>query len=92
MLEGRAEISRVLENGREVLLHVGGPGVWFADWSVMSGQPTLCTTAAVTHCRALVLPLAAFRKLVDAGPRWHEEFDRCLLANMETLLRAFAAQ
>ena len=92
VLEGRAQIARVLENGREVLLHVGGPGMWFGDWSVISGRPALYTTSAVTRCRALVLPLAAFRRLVDEQPRWYEEFNRYLLANMESFYVAFAAQ
>ncbi len=69
LLEGRTRHLRSVGDGDEVLLHVGEPGIWFGEYPILCGQPSVGSVVADTASRALVLPAGEFERIVTEEPR-----------------------
>lgn len=69
LLSGRAKISRVHDDGRELLLSIRDPGDLIGDLALIDGQPRLASAIALEPVEALVIPAQAFRRYVDSTPR-----------------------
>lgn len=69
VLEGHVRVVRRIADGREVPVHVAGPGFWTGEYATLSGQPVIGSIVADTRLRALLLPAAEFERLVDEDPR-----------------------
>lgn len=75
LLEGRTRHLRSVGDGDEVLMHVGEPGIWFGEYPLLSGQPSIGSIVADTAVRTLFLPRAEFDRIVEAEPRYYRAFN-----------------
>jgi CRP-like cAMP-binding protein len=73
LLDGRLGLFKTTGAGHEELIHVGEPGLWFAELNVLTRQPLL-TIRALAASEGLLLPTAAFDELVAAEPRYYRPF------------------
>jgi len=69
LLSGRAKISRLHDDGRELLLSIRDPGDLIGELALIDGLPRLASAIALEPVEALVIPAQAFRGYVDARPR-----------------------
>lgn len=69
LLAGRAKVSRVADDGHEVLLSVRDPGDVVGELSVVDGEPRIATVTALEPIDALVIPVRAFRSHLESAPR-----------------------
>lgn len=68
ILRGRAKVSYVTREGRELVLRFGGPGELVGELSVIDGRPRLSSVVALEPVEALVLAASEFRSLIEAEP------------------------
>lgn len=61
-------VGAVTTTGNPVL----GPGAYFGDRSLMTGDPVAATICALTFCELSVLPAESFRELAEANPELEE--------------------
>lgn len=90
LMHGRTRHVRSLSDGDEVLMHVGEPGIWFGEFPLLSGLPSVGSVLADTAARALLLPAAAFQRIVDEEPRYYREFNRLLWERFALAFRLLA--
>jgi CRP-like cAMP-binding protein len=69
ILSGRAKISCITEDGREVLLGALGTGDLVGELSALDGEPCSATVTTLEPVDALVLSPAGFTEYLDAHPR-----------------------
>lgn len=74
LLEGRLRVIRPVGADGEDLIHVGEPGFWIGEYSLLTGAPAVVGTVAATASRVLLLPRREFERLVDEEPRWFRPF------------------
>jgi CRP/FNR family transcriptional regulator, cyclic AMP receptor protein len=89
ILSGRAALSRFTSRGAEALIHVAGPGFWFGEIGVFTGD-TLISATAQTPVRAFVLSKPAYDRILDEQPRYFEAFARMTIERYRLLLRFLA--
>jgi CRP/FNR family cyclic AMP-dependent transcriptional regulator len=68
LLGGRAKVSTVTEDGKEVMLGVRDPGDVLGEFSALDGQPTSANVIAMEPVEALVVDAAAFRTWLAGHP------------------------
>lgn len=68
LLSGRAKVSTVTEDGKEVVLGVRDPGDLLGEFSALDGQPTSANVIAMEPADALVLETASFRAWLSEHP------------------------
>ena len=68
LLEGRAKISYVTREGRELVLRFCGPGELVGELAVIDGGPRLSSVVALEPVEALVLAAVDFRALLQSEP------------------------
>lgn len=69
LLSGFVKLSRLSEDGREVILAIRGPGDLIGEQSAVDGQPRSATATALDQVTALVLPGRDFVGLLEREPR-----------------------
>ena len=74
LLEGRVHVTRAVGSDGEDLVHVGEPGFWIGEYALLTRGPAIVDTVAATAVRMLLLPHAAFERLVETEPRWYRPF------------------
>ncbi len=84
LTKGRAKISRVTTDGREVLLAVRGAGDLLGEMSAFDERPHSATIVTLEDVDALVLTRQEFKAFLEAHPR----AALTLLRMMSTRLRA----
>ncbi len=90
VLEGQVQLVAAMGTGDEALVHVGGPGFWFGEFGVLTGNQTVVTAIAHTPARALLLPKSQFDFIVEEDPRSFRYFAELIFERYAVLLRAFA--
>lgn len=90
VLEGQVQLVAAMGTGDEALVHVGGPGFWFGEFGVLTGNQTVVTAIAHTPVRALVLPKSRFDLIVEEDPRSFRFFAEIVFERYAALVRAFA--
>ena len=68
LLSGRAKVSTVTEDGKEVMLGVRDPGDLLGEFSALDGQPTSANVTAMEPADALVLDTGSFRAWLSEHP------------------------
>ena len=68
LLDGRAKISYVTREGRELVLRFCGPGELVGELAVIDGSPRLSSVVALEPVEALVLAAVDFRALLHTEP------------------------
>jgi CRP-like cAMP-binding protein len=69
ILTGRAKVSSVTHDGREVVLAVRGPGDLLGDLSALDGGVRSASVSALEPVEALVIPSERFEGFLEAHPR-----------------------
>jgi CRP-like cAMP-binding protein len=90
LMHGRTRHVRSVSDGDEVLVHIGEPGIWFGEFPLLSGQPSVGSVIADATVRALFLPVAEFQRIVEGEPRYYREFNRLLWERYALLFRFMA--
>ena len=87
LLEGRLLVTRPVGDELEDLVHVGEPGFWIGEYSLLTGGPAVVSTVAATAARVLVLPRREFEQMVDQEPRWFRPFATLALERYALMVR-----
>jgi CRP/FNR family cyclic AMP-dependent transcriptional regulator len=69
LLAGRVKVSRVDQDGREVLLSIRDPGDVLGEVAFIDGQPRIANVAALEAVEAIVAPANALRRHLETTPR-----------------------
>lgn len=69
VLSGRVKVTRVDQDGRELLLNIRDPGDVLGELALIDHEPRSATVAALEPVVALVLSGDAFRSYLEATPR-----------------------
>jgi CRP/FNR family transcriptional regulator, cyclic AMP receptor protein len=69
LLSGFAKLSRLSEDGREVILAIRGPGDLLGEQSAIDGRPRSATATALDPVTAMVLSTPDFVRLLESEPR-----------------------
>lgn len=90
VVRGRTRhVCRVGED-REVLMHVGGPGLWTGEYSMLTGARSVGSVIADAPTQALHLSAKSWRQIVDEEPRWLGHFAALMAERFATAFRAYA--
>lgn len=90
LVSGRTRHVCSVGEEREVLVHVGGPGLWTGEYSMLSGGRSVGSVIADAPTQALFLSVAQWRRLIDEEPRWLTHFAALMAARFATAFRAYA--
>lgn len=69
LVSGFVKLSRVSEDGREVILAIRGPGDLIGEQSAIDGRPRSATATALDEVTAVVLSREDFLALLEREPR-----------------------
>jgi CRP/FNR family cyclic AMP-dependent transcriptional regulator len=69
LLSGRVKVTRVDEDGHELLLSVRDPGDVLGELAFIDGEPRVATVTALEPVHALVAPGPVFRHHLETTPR-----------------------
>ena len=67
--EGRAKVTAITEDGRELVLAFDGPGDLLGELSALGGSPRVATVRALEPLSALAISSGDFEAFLDAHPR-----------------------
>ncbi|MGH7291449.1 MAG: Crp/Fnr family transcriptional regulator, partial [Myxococcota bacterium] len=87
LLEGRLQVVRAVGAETEDLIHVGEPGFWIGEYSLLTGADAVVSTLASTAVRVLVLSRREFERLIDVEPRWIRPFATLALERYALVIR-----
>ena len=90
VLEGKVRVLRLIGDSKEVLIHLGEAGLWFGDYAMMAGSPSIGSIVADSRVRTLFLPVAEFERIVADEPRHYRAFAALLIERYEQLYRYMA--
>ena len=83
--DGRAAVSRRLEDGTEQLLNVLGPRHIFGEMALLDNSPRLATITTLTETRVLELTAEQFKQLLRQDPDLALHITRRILSNLRTI-------
>ena len=72
ILNGRVKISRISDDGREVILSILSEGDFFGEVSVLTGRPRTATICAAGRAELLRLDKDKLDAVIEDHPRVHE--------------------
>jgi CRP-like cAMP-binding protein len=87
VVEGRIRVTRPVGDEGEDLIHVGEPGFWIGEYSLLTGDVAMVGTVAATQVRMVVLPRHEFERLVEQEPRWYPPFARLAIERYALMVR-----
>ena len=67
--KGRFKVSRMSDDGREVILAIQGPGGFFGELSLIDGKTRSASVTAIEDSEALLLHRAEFLALLEDYPQ-----------------------
>lgn len=90
LVQGRTRHVCAVGDEREVLMHVGGPGLWTGEYALLSGARAVGSVIADVPTQALFLSAKEWQRLVDEEPRWLRHFAALVAERFATAYRAYA--
>ena len=87
VLEGKVRVTRLVGDGREMLIHIGESGSWLGDYAVLARAKSVGSIVADTPVRALLLSTTEFERIVRDEPRHFRCFAELLFARYADLFR-----
>lgn len=90
LVSGRTRHVYTVGEDREVLLHVGGPGLWTGEYVMLSRGRSINSVIADAPTTALHLGAKDWQRIVDDEPRWLSHFATLLAERFATAFRAYA--
>jgi small-conductance mechanosensitive channel/CRP-like cAMP-binding protein len=91
-LDKGSPAARGQEHGVDVEIARLGPGKFFGEMSLMTGEPRNATVRAAGPCTLLVLGHAAFRALLESAPDLAEHVSRVITERQAALAGQAAAE
>ena len=67
--DGRAKVTAITEDGRELVLAFSGPGDLLGELSALGGSPRVATVRALEPLTALAIARGEFDAFLNANPR-----------------------
>jgi CRP/FNR family transcriptional regulator, cyclic AMP receptor protein len=67
--DGRAKVTAITEDGRELVLAFSGPGDLLGELSALGGSPRVATVRALEPLTALAIARGEFEAFLNANPR-----------------------
>ncbi len=86
-VEGRVHVIRPVGAEGEDLIHVGEPGFWIGEYSLLTGGTAVVSAVAATQVRAVVLPRREFERMVEQEPRWFRPLSALALERYALMVR-----
>lgn len=77
--EGRVAVSVTADTGSVTQVAEFGPGDFFGEMSLLTGEPRSATVTALVETRLLTIDKEIFRPCLEAEPRLAEALERCLV-------------
>ena len=90
LVQGRTRHVCAVGDEREVLMHVGGPGLWTGEYALLSGARAVGSVIADVPTQALFLSAKEWQRIVDEEPRWMRHFAALVAERFATAYRAYA--
>jgi CRP/FNR family cyclic AMP-dependent transcriptional regulator len=90
LVQGRTRHVCSVGEDREVLMHVGGPGLWTGEYPLLSGARSIGSVIADAPTLALHLSPKDWQRTVAEEPRWLQHFAALLAERFATAYRAYA--
>jgi CRP-like cAMP-binding protein len=90
LVQGRTRHVCAVGEEREVLMHVGGPGLWTGEYPLLSGARSVGSVIADAPTHALCLSAKDWHRIVDEEPRWLAHFAALQAERFATAFRAYA--
>ena len=90
IVQGRTRHVCAVGEDREVLMHVGGPGLWTGEYALLSGAAAIGSVIADAPTQALYLSAKDWQRIVDEEPRWLRHFASLVAERFATAYRAYA--
>lgn len=90
LVHGRTRHVCAVGDERDVLIHVGGPGLWTGEYPLLSGARSITSVVADAPTQALYLAAKDWRQLIDEEPRWLGHFAALLAERLATAYRAYS--
>jgi CRP-like cAMP-binding protein len=90
IVRGRTRHVYAVGEDREVLIHVGGPGLWTGEYPLISGARSITSVIADAPTHALYLGAKNWQRMIDEEPRWLRHFAALLADRFAVALRAYA--
>lgn len=90
IVQGRTRHVCAVGEDREVVMHVGGPGLWTGEYSLLSGARSVGSVIADAPTQALYLSAKDWQRIVDQEPRWLRHFAALVAERFATAYRAHA--
>jgi len=90
LVQGRTRHVCAVGKDREVLMHVGGPGLWTGEYGLLSGGRAIGSVIADAPTQALYLSAKNWQRIVDEEPRWLRHFAALVAERFATAYRAYA--
>ena len=90
LVHGRTRHVCAVGEEREVLMHVGGPGLWTGEYALLSGARAVGSVIADAPTHALYLSANGWQRIVDEEPRWLAHFAALIAERFATAFRAYA--
>ena len=90
LVHGRTRHVCAVGEEREVLMHVGGPGLWTGEYPLLSGARSVGSVIADAPTQALYLSAKDWQRIVDEEPRWLAHFAALQAERFATAFRAYA--
>jgi len=90
LVRGRTRHVCAVGEDREVLIHIGGPGLWTGEYALLSGARAVGSVIADVPTQALHLSVKDWQRIVDEEPRWLSHFAALLAERFAAAVRAYA--
>jgi len=90
VVQGRTRHVCAVGEEREVLMHVGGPGLWTGEYPLLTGARSIGSVIADAPTLALHLSPRDWQRIVADEPRWLQHFAALLAERFATAYRAYA--
>lgn len=87
LIEGRLQVLRPVGSDLEDLIHVGEPGFWIGEYSLLTNAEAVVGTVAATAARTLMLPRREFDRLIEREARWFRPFATLALERYALMVR-----
>jgi len=87
LLEGEVHVLRWSGTERQVLIHVGGPGMWFGEIPALLRCGHAASAVAQSEVLALAVPIRAFDRLVAERPDLYPHLARLAAERYVVLMR-----
>jgi acetate kinase len=85
IIEGKAEVSIFLDTGLKKQIEALGPGDFFGEMSLMSGDKTVADVVCLTRCKTLLIPHTVLSEILVTHPDLVKAMADIIKARLQTI-------